>query len=174
MHRYIHILKTKKWSRLLVHVLSWTKVISFYSVSKFSVIILFIQLLILILKEKFWKVEILTSTLETLHKSGLGFTNCHIRPIVIKFFFFNLLLTSVKSRSCFAVEPFVLLVHGNKHIFTFMDTSIHCIQLWEYKFISMKSRKADPKQTINDSTASSSIKAVWVFKNWIYSSLYFS
>lgn len=86
MHHYIHILETKKWSRLLVHVLSWTKVISFYSVSKFSVIILFIQLLILILKEKIWIVEILTSTLETLHKSGLSFTNCHIRPFVIKFF----------------------------------------------------------------------------------------
>lgn len=103
-----------------MHVLSWKKVISSYSASKFSVIILFIQLLIPILKEKYLKSR--NFNISQLSKVSIKVDwalpitgNCHIRPFVIKFL--NLLhvyLTSVISPSCFVVESFVLLVHGNR------------------------------------------------------------
>lgn len=100
-----------------MHVLSWKKVISSYSASKFSVIILFIQRLIPILKEKYLKSR--NFNISQLSKVSIKVDwvlpiNCHIRPFFIKFFLLNLLLTPVKSLSCFAVESFVLLVHGNR------------------------------------------------------------
>lgn len=81
------MLKTKKILRLLVHVLSWTKGISLYSVSKFSVIILFIQLLILILKEKYLKSRNFNINQDSKVSIKVNWAlpiNCHIRPFVIK------------------------------------------------------------------------------------------
>lgn len=103
-----------------MHVLSWKKVISSYSASKFSVIILFIQRLIPILKEKYLKSR--NFNISQLSKVSIKVDwalpitgNCHIRPFVIKFL--NLLyLSSVMSLSCFVVESFVLLVHGNRQL----------------------------------------------------------
>lgn len=101
-----------------MHVLSWKKVISSYSASKFSVIILFIQRLIPILKEKYLKSR--NFNISQLSKVSIKVDwalpitgNCHIRPFVKKFVN-PLYLTSVMSLSCFVVESFVLLVHGNR------------------------------------------------------------